>query len=328
MADMKTLTINGVQYQIVDPNATPASHAEDKNNPHGVTIAQIGAAPSGYGLGAYPNTYEYSQIDTLMLPGWYRVNVNATINGVYVSAAHMEVSSINEYNVVQTLYTTTCPVVILIRQKYSEEWQSWVDYSPSAFAPAGYGLGKEMGRWCDDANTATEIGFYALSGAGTLNAPDSYIYGTMIVERRGGCIYQTIKNKDGFPQLQMIVRCSEDYGATWSEWEYVNPPMVPGVEYRTTERWNGEPVYTMAINFGALPNNGSRTVESIINADAEDIRIDGVVTSGGSCRPLWTLIHDVSAYANHTSKGFVTLETNADRSAWNATLILKYVVRV
>lgn len=30
----------------------PASHASDKNNPHGVTIEQIGAAPAGYGLGS------------------------------------------------------------------------------------------------------------------------------------------------------------------------------------------------------------------------------------------------------------------------------------
>lgn len=30
----------------------------------------------------------------------------------------------------------------------------------------------------------------------------------------------------------------------WQPWEWVNPPMVPGVEYRTTKRHNGKPVYT------------------------------------------------------------------------------------
>ena len=37
--------------------------------------------------------------------------------------------------------------------------------------------------------------------------------------------------------------------------EWVNPPMILGNEYRTTERWNGKPVYVMALDFGPLPNN-------------------------------------------------------------------------
>ena len=37
--------------------------------------------------------------------------------------------------------------------------------------------------------------------------------------------------------------------------EWVNPPMFLGVEYRTTERYNGKPVYVKAVDFGPLPNN-------------------------------------------------------------------------
>jgi hypothetical protein len=36
----------------------------------------------------------------------------------------------------------------------------------------------------------------------------------------------------------------------WSQWEWVNPPMVLGVEYRTTERWQGKPVYTKLLDLG------------------------------------------------------------------------------
>lgn len=36
--------------------------------------------------------------------------------------------------------------------------------------------------------------------------------------------------------------------------EYQNPPMQPGVEYRTTKRHNGQPVYTKLIDFGTLTN--------------------------------------------------------------------------
>ena len=40
-----------------------------------------------------------------------------------------------------------------------------------------------------------------------------------------------------------------------SEWGYINPPMVPGVEYRTTEMYNNKAVYTKVIQFGKMPNS-------------------------------------------------------------------------
>ena len=36
-------------------------------------------------------------------------------------------------------------------------------------------------------------------------------------------------------------------------------PMIPGVEYRTTERWNGKPVYTMLVNCGEVVSGTSVT---------------------------------------------------------------------
>ncbi len=39
--------------------------------------------------------------------------------------------------------------------------------------------------------------------------------------------------------------------------EYLNPPMSLGVEYRTTERYLGKPVYVKLIDLGSLPNAGS-----------------------------------------------------------------------
>lgn len=43
------------------------------------------------------------------------------------------------------------------------------------------------------------------------------------------------------------------YLNTWADPEWVNPPMVVGVEYRTTERWSGSPVYCMTVDYGQLP---------------------------------------------------------------------------
>ena len=60
-------------------------------------------------------------------------------------------------------------------------------------------------------------------------------------------------------QPDHFVRYAVD--GVWTPWEYVNPPMQLGVEYRTVERYNGKPVYVKAINFGALPNNANKSVE-------------------------------------------------------------------
>lgn len=41
--------------------------------------------------------------------------------------------------------------------------------------------------------------------------------------------------------------------------EWINPPMVPGVEYRTTERFNGQPVYTMLVDCGSIFNSSDKS---------------------------------------------------------------------
>lgn len=44
------------------------------------------------------------------------------------------------------------------------------------------------------------------------------------------------------------------YGGVWQPWEWENPPLVEGKEYRTTERWNSQPVYQKMVPLGTLPN--------------------------------------------------------------------------
>lgn len=42
--------------------------------------------------------------------------------------------------------------------------------------------------------------------------------------------------------------------------EWINPPMQLGVEYRTTERYLGKPVYVKLINCGNLPDGATKEV--------------------------------------------------------------------
>lgn len=43
-------------------------------------------------------------------------------------------------------------------------------------------------------------------------------------------------------------------------WEWLNPPMTVGVEYRTTERYNGKPVYTKLVDCGYAPVNTYKNI--------------------------------------------------------------------
>ena len=46
------------------------------------------------------------------------------------------------------------------------------------------------------------------------------------------------------------------------ETQWINPPMVMGVEYRTAERWDNKPVYTKLVNLGAA-SNGKKVAHGI-----------------------------------------------------------------
>lgn len=66
--------------------------------------------------------------------------------------------------------------------------------------------------------------------------------------------------------------------------EYDNPPMIPGTEYRTTERFNGRPVYAQLKQIGAFSGKATTTIGNGWNALA---RIHGIIQyEGGYLIPL------------------------------------------
>lgn len=60
--------------------------------------------------------------------------------------------------------------------------------------------------------------------------------------------------------------------------EYLNPPMALGVEYRTTERYLGKPVYVKTINMGNLPGNAVKQASFQSNNV-----VDKIVSVTGQC---------------------------------------------
>lgn len=61
--------------------------------------------------------------------------------------------------------------------------------------------------------------------------------------------------------------------------EWVNPPMMLGVEYRTTERYLGEPVYVKAVDFGNAVADGDITVTDWLPNSLKIIRTMGGVAA-------------------------------------------------
>lgn len=156
-----------------------------------------------------------------------------------------------------------------------------------AFAPHGYGLGKTYGNLIQDANAATNNGVYGANDPSTCTnylKTNSMNYGALTVYRRHGEIVQELRRLN-----YVAKRYSTDKGATWSEWEWVNPPMAVGVEYRTTERFGGKAVYVKVIDFGALPNATTKSV-SIGTEFTDVVDLAGIVygTTGKSYNPIVT----------------------------------------
>lgn len=111
------------------------------------------------------------------------------------------------------------------------------------FAPAGYGLGERV--FTEDFNTCLANGWY-FGNAATANPPANFTTNCacFVVARTATQIYQYFFYPSNGCVMQ---RYTKDGGATWVE-EWINPPMEPGVEYRTTERWAGKAVYTKLVN--------------------------------------------------------------------------------
>lgn len=116
----------------------------------------------------------------------------------------------------------------------------------------------------------------------------------------------------------------KDTDKGWQPWEWVNPPMQLGVEYRTTERYLGKPVYVKLVDFGALPNNTAKGVVIASNMDSV-ISIEVIVYSPESLKGAYFTgasgITNVSAVPNNNN---VWINTDQDYSSTAVYCFCKY----
>lgn len=184
--------------------------------------------------------------------GWYRIATGSRRSGGILTVQH-------SYN-----NGGTSSLKLLVTS--SEEGSSlkcieYTNYSASAITNARI-VSNASGLYCIDV-------YYNVDG---LNTAAIDFISTGLDEAKGQVpVY--IGADDTLPS-------GENLKATM---EYLNPPLVLGVEYRTTERFLGKPVYVKAINFGAIAV-GLNAVSFMPDAD-RPIRCYAMLTNTNATIP-------------------------------------------
>ena len=135
-----------------------------------------------------------------------------------------------------------------------------------AAAPSRFGLGENMTTGplmqslTEEAlDTTYNNGWYFANGVNIAGHSQA----TIRVDSSGRTIYQTayVAQRDGYVLRRCLVDTIESppYNS-FGPWEWINPPMKLGVEYRTTERYQGKPVYVKVVDCGNMPNNSKKMV--------------------------------------------------------------------
>lgn len=182
------------------------------------------------------------------------------------------------------------------------------DWMPTAAevgaAPSGYGLGT-TGSTVADANQVFDTfrnGWYRTIST-TANTAVTHGAGIALVYDANRAFHLLAKTTAG----TMRTRYTPNSDGVFVE-DLINPPMTLGVEYRTTERWQGKVVYTKLVSVGALPNASSKTVDTgvsgatvfrthLVSFGADGaVRESPYITSAGVCK----IRHNVDGYGNLT----------------------------
>ena len=186
-------------------------------------------------------------------------------------------------------------------------------------APAGYGLGasaKHLASWDD---VSANGFFYANSDGPT----SGWWFGICKVAANDASRFVTVWK---IGENGIWYKCERQYyaGVGWGSWEFANPPMTLGTEYRTTRRYLGKAVYVKLVNFGAMPNNASLTVSNLYTA-TNLLRTDGfTVAASGQSGPFGTGSSRAAIDMVANTTGVVTITTTSDLSSYTAYIYMEY----
>lgn len=185
-------------------------------------------------------------------------------------------------------------------------------------APSGYGLG-ETAKWSADANQETKNGYFYTTSS-TQNTNIVHGAGHVRTYAATEVVQNIFRTNTGVEK----VRYTTD-GTTWIE-EYVNPPMNEGIEFRTTERYLGKPVYKIVLNLGALPSEGSASAQ-LPSSPVDIVELSAYAIATGTVDPLPVFNPStgaIKAILRKTGSFTVGIRVFEDMSAYSAYAVVKY----
>lgn len=116
-------------------------------------------------------------------------------------------------------------------------------------------------------------------------------------------------------------------GDTWTEWDISSPPLKLGVEYRTTERYLGKPVYYQLMDCGSAPAKGSSKSIDLPSGSSNQTLVQATMSYYGITFPKFDEDGTVlmAVYCSPGTGKLFIYSPGEDRSA-NGTIyaLLKY----
>ena len=110
----------------------------------------------------------------------------------------------------------------------------------------------------------------------------------------------------------------------WQPWEWLNPPMFLGIEYRTVERINGKPKYKRLISVGAMPN--TTYIDVPISSYDIDVLLPprGYMVSAWSTQAIPYEFSGANRVGVQCSRNTLSVITETDMSSYTGYFILEY----
>lgn len=275
--ELKSITFEDLGITYVIPSSGSSSgdvpkvvedHINSKDNPHGVTAAQINAAPAEIISYSFAPS-AVGELDTL-LKGVYDAMGQNSRKFIYANMLFEDglsggvwqitlAKTTDAYGfIIAECYAPAPSPLVKTRTIYGGAWGDWYDVSASTFAPSGYGLGgnAKLLSAADNLDDIWECGYYAWYNTEPVNAPHfggagdaKFAIMHVYAHNKYSFVQEVTYNYYGVPNLTQK-RAKTD--TLLNDWEWVNPPMTVGVEYRTTMRDNGKALYLQRGSNGAI----------------------------------------------------------------------------
>lgn len=225
----------------------------------------------------------------------------------------------------------TSDVVLYTPQSLTDEQKTQARGNIGA-APDGFGLGSnsKMLTPSDNLDTLMKSGWYQYS---TSNAPQGSLptalagYAALILVSAAGntCVQEAFDPTDSSLHGTVLRRTVYGLGsgAKIYPWEWINPPMQTGAEYRTTERFWGKPVYYKIVDCGQIADN--KQVEHGVANMRDCIFCQGL--RGAMPMPSISnnnLSDPWSYYVADVNRTKITLACGTTAAGGNCHVILKY----